>query len=432
MTVLYRDADGATIADITSYVRRAAPPPRYRVLVHDFSGHSFPVQLSRELARRGHDVLHLYSECFQSPKGSLARRAADPDRLAFKGLRLERPFEKYNFLRRVPQELAYGRLAARAMKEFAPQVVLSGNTPLDAQLVLQRECIKAGIPFIFWLQDLYGLAIDRLVGQRLPVLGSIVGFRYVTLEKQLMRRSAQVVSITEDFVPTLNEWGIPPGRIHVVENWAPFDELPAMSRDNRWAAEHGLLGKTVLLYSGTLGLKHNPDLLLQLAHHFRVRPEVRVVVVSEGLGANYLKARRGGLDNLMLLPFQPYDRFPEVLGSADVLLSILEPEAGVFSVPSKVLSYLCAGRAILAAIPAENLAARTLVRNDAGIVVAPQDARGLVEAAETLVADPIKRERLAQNALDYAAQTFDIAAIGGRFESIVRRAVTIGGWTPSP
>ncbi|RYJ01060.1 MAG: glycosyltransferase WbuB, partial [Actinomycetales bacterium] len=29
-----------------------------KVVVHDFSGHPFQVQLSRELARRGHDVVH--------------------------------------------------------------------------------------------------------------------------------------------------------------------------------------------------------------------------------------------------------------------------------------------------------------------------------------------------------------------------------------
>ena len=65
---------------------------------------------------------------------------------------------------------------------------------------------------------------------------------------------------------------------------------------------------------------------------------------------------------LMLLPFQPYEVLPEVLASADVLIAILEPDAGVFSVPSKVLSYHCAGRPILAAIPAENLAARIIER----------------------------------------------------------------------
>ena len=61
-----------------------------------------------------------------------------------------------------------------------------------------------------------------------------------------------------------------------------------------------------------------------------------------------------------MLPYQPFDRLPEVLASADVLVVILEPEAGRFSVPSKTLSYLCAGRAVLGSMPATNPAARLL------------------------------------------------------------------------
>ena len=43
-----------------------------RILVSDYSGHPFQVQLSRELARRGHEVIHSYSAGFQTPKGNLA------------------------------------------------------------------------------------------------------------------------------------------------------------------------------------------------------------------------------------------------------------------------------------------------------------------------------------------------------------------------
>ena len=41
-----------------------------------------------------------------------------------------------------------------------------------------------------------------------------------------------------------------------------------------------------------------------------------------------------------------------MLASADVLVALLETDAGAFSVPSKVLTSLSAGRPILAAIPA--------------------------------------------------------------------------------
>ena len=50
------------------------------LLIHDYSGHPFQVQLSRALARRGHRVTHLYNASNPTtPKGGLARRGDDPD-----------------------------------------------------------------------------------------------------------------------------------------------------------------------------------------------------------------------------------------------------------------------------------------------------------------------------------------------------------------
>ena len=37
-----------------------------RILVHDYAGHPFQVQLSRALAQRGHDVLHAYCASLQT------------------------------------------------------------------------------------------------------------------------------------------------------------------------------------------------------------------------------------------------------------------------------------------------------------------------------------------------------------------------------
>ena len=96
----------------------------------------------------------------------------------------------------------------------------------------------------------------------------------------------------------------------------------------------------------------------------------------------------------MLLPFQPYDALPSVLASADVVLTILEPNAGIFfQVPSKVVTYHCAGRPLLAAVPHENLAARIIERT-LRIVVSPTDPNGFVQAAETLLADEQLRRRM--------------------------------------
>ncbi len=392
-----------------------------RILVHDYPGHAFPVQLSRALAALGHSVLHVYLASFQTPKGPLARRAHDSLGLEIRGLALDRPFAKYDFVRRVLQERRFGRMLADTIENFVPDVVLSGNAPLDVQKAALGAAREAHAGFVFWMQDIYGVAIERILRKKLPVLGHAIGAWYARLERRLVRKSDHTVVISEDFMPILGRWSVPRERLTVIENWAGLDELAARPRANSWAAAHGLVGKTVLLYAGTLGLKHDPEMLLGLAHAFEGRPEVRIVVVSEGLGADWLAAHAKGHDNLQLLPFQPFERLPDVLAASDVLVAILEPDAGVYSVPSKVLTYLCAGRPVLAAIPPQNLAARILEQNRAGLVAPPGDSAAFAAAAKRLVGDPHLRQELANNALDYAAKTFDINSIAARFMAILAR-----------
>jgi glycosyltransferase involved in cell wall biosynthesis len=107
------------------------------------------------------------------------------------------------------------------------------------------------------------------------------------------------------------------------------------------------------------------------------------------------------------------------MASGDVLLALLEADAGVFSVPSKVLSYLCAGRPILAAIPGDNLAADVIRRSGGGVLVEPGDGAGLHAKARQLLGDPAVRAQLGSRAREYAEENFHVAAIGDRFEEIL-------------
>jgi glycosyltransferase involved in cell wall biosynthesis len=255
------------------------------------------------------------------------------------------------------------------------------------------------------------------------VLGGLLGRAFVRMERTMLAKSDWVVPISEDFVPVLRRWGIDDRAIVVVENWAPLDEL-ASTGATAWADEHGLTGRTVLLYSGTLGLKHNPRVLLELARRLGDRDDARVVVISEGLGAQWLRNQNEAdpVPGLVLLPFQSYERLPEVMSNAAVLLAILEPEAGVFSVPSKVLSYHCAERPILAAIPRENLAARIIQRNGSGVVVDPGDDEAFIGAAMELLDDAERRCAMGARARAYAESAFDITTITERFERILTAA----------
>lgn len=393
-----------------------------RILVHDYAGHPFQVQLSRSLAGRGHDVLHAYSRSMQTPHGRLERGDDDPPGFDVVGIRLSAPLKKYSFFTRRRQDLEHGRLAVREIERFRPDTFLSANTWIDTQSVLQRHCRARGIRFVYWVQDLIGIGMYRLLGKRFPVVGHTVGAYYRTREKRLLARSDAVVAITDDFIDILGRCGVARDRIEVIENWAPLEELPPRPRDNAWTREHGLQSSFCFLYSGTMGMKHDPALLVHLSRHFACEPDVRIVVISEGLGADWLAERKAeeGLDNLLLLGFQPFDVLPDALATADVLTAVLEADAGVFSVPSKVLSYLCAGRPLLLAVPPENLVWRIVERAGAGLTVPSGDPEAFVRGADRLFRDAKLRESCARRGRAYAERQFDIESITDRFEPILR------------
>jgi hypothetical protein len=345
-----------------------------RIILNDYAGYAFPLELGRELAERGHDVVVLHCANVQAPKGPVAIRPDDPPTLRIEAIDIGEPFEKYSFATRVRHERRFGSLVVEASKAFRPDVIVSSNVPLLSLAVRERWSRRAHIPWVFWLQDIQSIAIGAQARDRLGPVGGPAAWFFERLERNLLRRADAVVAITTDFLPTLERWGVPPARCDVIENWAPLSELGEHARDNRWARAHDLVDDTVFLYAGTLGLKHNPSLLLALARHLEARGHGgTVVVASDGRGADWLRDHGAGQSNLRVIGFQPFEDVPEMQASADVLVSILEAEASTFSVPSKVLNYLAVGRAVLAAIPSTNQAARLIRDSDAGLVAEPDD-----------------------------------------------------------
>ncbi len=397
-----------------------------KIFVHDYPGHAFPVQLSREFARQGHTVVHAFAAALESPRGGVEARPNDPPGLTILPIRTGAPMDKYAFFRRVLDEREYGAALVRAVKDAAPDLLITCTTPNDVLDVL-RTRLPTSLRLVWWLQDIYSIGIRSVLNRRLPLFGSLVGWIYRGKEKRFAHRADHIVSITPDFLPFLQRLGVKNEKITVIENWAPVNEITPLPHDNGWKREQGLTGKTVILYSGTLGLKHNPALLSRTAMHYQAqkRDDVVMVVATQGLGAEFLRneIETHGILNLKLVPWQPYERLAEVLSSADILIAIIEPDAGQFSVPSKILSCLCAGRPLVAAIPIGNLAARTIQKAQAGLVVEPADESGFIAQLDRLLGDPALRTEMGANGRAYAEEKFDIAKIAARFLGLAGRRV---------
>ncbi|MGY2876267.1 colanic acid biosynthesis glycosyl transferase WcaI [Marmoricola sp. URHA0025 HA25] len=390
-----------------------------RILLHDYSGHPFQVELSRELSRRGHAVTHSYCDAYTSGKGHLS---AEPgETIAFDPIGVGVVIAKMSFGKRLLQELRFGVELVRQVRRTRPDVVMASNVPIPTLVILAAVLRLRGIPWVLWHQDVQAVAIRSFAGTKLSRSFAVVAALIGAGEKWCARRAAAVVVIADSFVDVHRRWGTV-DKTTVIPNWAPLDEIRPVTRSNDWSHEHGLEQVRTLLYSGTLGLKHNPALLVRLARAvIDAGQPVQLVVVNQGPAEQVLRDEAERLEvPLLLLPFQPYERLSDVLGSGDVLVVLLEQDAGAFSVPSKTLSYLCAGRPILGLMPAENLAA-TLVAKVDGCVLAPNE-RSLPAAARwvgEVLADDQRALALGKAGRALAKEEFALAGCADSFEAIL-------------
>ncbi|HZU09864.1 MAG TPA: glycosyltransferase family 4 protein [Pseudacidobacterium sp.] len=393
-----------------------------RIFVNEFCGHPFQIQLSRELARRGHEVEHVYfAGNTSTPKGGVHYDYSSYN-LNVHGLHITREFTKHSIRSRRAADIEYGEVVALAVHKFKPDVVISANMPLDGQKVLMGAAKRHDAKFIYWLQDVYSMAVRFVLARKLKLLAGIGGAYYEMLEKKLLRESDAIVCISDGFVDFVKGMGIDGKNIHMIENWSPLDEVMPTPKDNLWAREHGVSDKFCFMYSGTLGMKHRPELLLELAQYLHSTGEAKLIVNAAGAGADWLRENAKDLspEAFCIQGFQPYERLSEVMGSADVLIALLDSDAGQFAVPSKTLSYLCAGRPILMAAPAMNMAAKVILRANAGVVVCPDSHDGFVDAAKKLFNDSEQLMTYGENARFYAEQNFNIEHIADRFLGVMK------------
>lgn len=392
--------------------------------LHDFSGHPFQAELSRSLAAAGHDVTHVFAEQYVSGKGHLTPQPGDSPRLAFRGIVLDLPFLKYSPLARLRFERAYARTWIRRLRAKRPDVVIACNLPLVSMYLFARFARRTRLPYVMWHQDIYSSGLADELRRRLPRPMARLGARvFVEMEAYCARHADHVVAIGEAFTTVYPGWHVDPERVSVIPNWAPLDKVFPVGRVNRRSAHLFEEEESLrLVYAGTIGRKHNHLLLVDLLRTVLDNGiPASLAVISEGQAADELAEVSRAHDlPLTVLPFQPADNLPDVLGAADVLVALLEPDATTFSIPSKVLSYMAAGRPILGLMPADNPAALDIVQSG-GCVVEPTElgAKAAGMWLTELAGDPDAIARIGARTRATAEEKFDVASVTARFDAIV-------------
>ncbi|MEK9993373.1 MAG: glycosyltransferase family 4 protein [Hydrogenophilales bacterium] len=391
-----------------------------KVLVHDYAGHPFQIDLSRELAKK-FNVLHCYNGSNTTPQGKTLKNKNDLSSFDIQPITLKNKISKYSFFKRWTQEISYGFKLLSLIKRYKPDTIISGNTPLDAQLIIFIYSKIKGIKFIFWLQDMIAFTAGAIIKRKIRLLGILIESYFGFLEKNFARFSDYTIITMDSHIDILKSWGVKESKIVLNYNWAPLDDYPVVEKKNNWSVKNNYDDKFVFMWTGTMGMKHNPDLIFELSKKFINNEKVKIVVVSQSIGADWLsnKKETHNLHNLDILPYQDFQDVPNMMGASDCLICIVGNDVSDGAIPSKFLSYMCAKRGILLAIKEDNQAALIANEYNTALVCNPDDINHFLENADIIYNNSSLRNLQSINARQYASDTFQIELIVKNFEKII-------------
>ena len=173
-------------------------------------------------------------------------------------------------------------------------------------------------------------------------------------------------------------------------------------------------GECIALYAGLHGIAQGLPQLLDAADAMRDERGPDFVLLGEGpVKADLVRsARERELERVRFLDARPAAELPPLLASADILIVPLG--VGIpGAVPSKLYEAMASGKPVVMVATGEP--ASIVAEHRAGLVVAPNDIRGLVQALRMLRDDPALRAELGANGRCAAERYYDRAAIAGEF-----------------
>jgi len=368
----------------------------------DVSGSVLATELAVDLVKRGHEVT--FVTCAPNyPKGKVFKgyRNSLVCQEEIDGVRVIRIWSyittKKSFW---PRIFNYGTFSLNAfwggLIAGKHDVLINFTPPLPLGISAYLLGRLWNIPWLLRVSDIYP---DAAISAGVLKNKIAISFFYM-LEKFLYKKAKTLLTISDGFNEIIVNKGIPAEKMSVIPVWADTDFVYPQEKENAFRIENNLTGSFVLLYTGNLGFASNLEDVILAADLLRDDPDIMFVLLGEGVKKNELMelTEKKMLKNIKFLPYQPREKFPMVLASADVGLVTLNASSGIFSLPSKTFNVMASGRPVLSIAPTGSDIDQLVSSHDIGINVPPGNPRLLADAIIQLKRDRDRRAQMGKRA----------------------------------
>jgi PEP-CTERM/exosortase A-associated glycosyltransferase len=385
-----------------------------------FSGYSF----RSDYIIRAQLRLGLHPVVITSPNHEEFSRAIETiDGVEYHRLRwpaLAQRLQNLSFLKQAAWLSALSSQIARLIDDLEVDLVHAHSPSINGHAAARAARMTAAP----WIYELRYYDEDAAVDRGKTAHNSIRYRLGRTLEQAILKRAAQVVTISESLRNNLISRGIDESRVSVVPNGVDTSYFQPCEPDAGLKERHSLSGKATVGFIGSFyfyeGLEHLVDAVILLAAKGR---DLKLLLVGEGEADRMLRDR---------IPERLRDHFIFTgrVAHADVRRYYSVMDVLVYPRIRSRLTGLTTPLKPLEAMAMEKAVAGSdaggirelLVDGETGILFQPGNPQALADRLEELIESESMRRAIGRKARDFVVRNRDWTMIVGRYSGIYQKA----------
>jgi colanic acid biosynthesis glycosyl transferase WcaI len=300
----------------------------------------------------------------------------------------------------------------RALMRKRPDVLLVVSPPLGLTATAILLSRLWSIPYVYDVEDLQPDSASDL--GMLPKWAVKLLYQ---VENAAYRHARLVSTLTSSMRQKIIDKGFREDQVQLFEPRMDDSLIDLQPEDgNEFRRRYDLGEKFLVTHSGNMGVKQGLDVVLDAAALNRADDSLLFLCVGNGSDCERIKRRAAELDlgNVRFLPLLDAGDFRGLMSASNVCLVTQQQSVSEVAFPSKIVTYLAAGRPIVASVNPECEVARIARESEAGQVVEAENPRALLEAIRTLRSTDLRKA--GENARAYACMRWSSERVLGHLE----------------
>lgn len=382
-------------------------------------------ELGKEFQKRGHEVVVVTNKPSYFPQGDMERYKK---KIWFREL-----YDGISVIRIDVPKLPRHIPLARAIWQFLlacaflmpillikkPNVILVYSPPITLGFIGWIAKIFRDIPFILNVQDLFPQSvIDMgLLKNRFFILLA------ESMEKFIYKRASYITVHSFGNREHVIKKGVKQERVLVIHNWVDTEFIKPGKKENLFSDKFNLNNKFIVSFAGVLGYSQDINVILESAKKCEAYKDIQFLIVGDGVQKSQIleKAKKLGSSNVVFLPMQPREIYPQILNASDVGLATLHSFVKTPVVPSKILSIMAAGIPVIASMDLQGDAPKIIEEAKCGYALPPENSDALTESILKLYHNPTLCKEMGENGRRYAEENFSVCAAANKYEDIFKK-----------